>query len=236
MLPTPSAPELAAIRDRWLTATLQQLASLDGVVGVALVGSLGRRDEDDWSDVDLLVVAEQVSCVSRSELTGFGTMAFSIDARRNVRAGASSYAAVYVIDGLPLGTDWYIWPKSVATWPADATVVVGGDEVPRSRLAFATLNEEGERQPPAPPTREDIRLGQLRMITVAGKHVARGSTAAPQMIENLGGSAPAMSQAEQLRELRRLSSLYGRPRDRALGPVHAYLDIVERALRQTGSP
>ena len=55
------APEgpalLAGLRDRLLDQVLALLEADPAVAGVALVGSLGRGEEDNWSDIDLLILA-----------------------------------------------------------------------------------------------------------------------------------------------------------------------------------
>ena len=50
---------LARLRDRLLDQVLGLLEADPAVAGVALVGSLGRGQEDNWSDIDLLIVASE---------------------------------------------------------------------------------------------------------------------------------------------------------------------------------
>jgi UTP:GlnB (protein PII) uridylyltransferase len=58
---SPRAPEgpalLARLRDRLLGQVLGLLEADLAVAGVALVGSLGRGEEENWSDIDLLILA-----------------------------------------------------------------------------------------------------------------------------------------------------------------------------------
>ena len=55
------APEgpalLASLRGRLLAQLLGLLEADPAVDGVALVGSLGRGEEDNWSDIDLFILA-----------------------------------------------------------------------------------------------------------------------------------------------------------------------------------
>ena len=59
------APEgpalLARLRDRLLAQVLGLLEADPAVDGVALVGSLGRGEEDNWSDIDLFILASASS-------------------------------------------------------------------------------------------------------------------------------------------------------------------------------
>lgn len=48
---TSGPPFLGELRDRLLTQVLGQLAADPVVDGVALIGSLGRGEADNWSDM-----------------------------------------------------------------------------------------------------------------------------------------------------------------------------------------
>src|ERR1700758_937285 len=48
---------LGRLRDRLLDQVHRLLEVDPAVDGVALVGSLGRGEEDNWSDIDLLILA-----------------------------------------------------------------------------------------------------------------------------------------------------------------------------------
>jgi predicted nucleotidyltransferase len=52
----PAAPRLRAIREAWLRSVIGQLEADPGISAVGFVGSIGRGDADDWSDVDLVIV------------------------------------------------------------------------------------------------------------------------------------------------------------------------------------
>jgi predicted nucleotidyltransferase len=52
----PPAPRLRAIREAWLRRATGHLEADPAVSAAGLVGSLGRGDADDWSDIDLLIV------------------------------------------------------------------------------------------------------------------------------------------------------------------------------------
>ncbi len=53
---TSRALRLLVIRDKWPEHVLAQLSANAEVAGAGFVGSLGRGDADDWSDVDMLIM------------------------------------------------------------------------------------------------------------------------------------------------------------------------------------
>jgi predicted nucleotidyltransferase len=121
-----AAPRLRAIRDTWLERAIERLERDPAITAAGFVGSLGRGDEDDWSDVDLLIVVpdDQVDhYADATHLPGSDLVSWSIDARHNAPRGASAVGVRYVIDGLPLHVDWYVYPRSQAAWVADARVI-----------------------------------------------------------------------------------------------------------------
>ena len=99
----------ASARDGWLSRALGTLESSAPVVAVELVGSLRRRESDDWSDVDLLVFVDgdplhAIDAVPQE----LGELAVRLDAPHNTRADGHSFGAVFLVDGQPLATDWYM--------------------------------------------------------------------------------------------------------------------------------
>ena len=224
------------IRDRWLDEALPGLRLDVGVVGVALVGSLGRGEADDWSDVDLLVVVDDGKVellVDPSQDWLWEGAELVIGGRQNAPAGAMSVGTVYVRSGLPLGVDWYVYPVSMAAWPSDCVVVHETSELRRVGDAFSVFNSAGPRQVGASKTPEEVRRARLAMVQIAGKYVARRSLKAVPMIEFVGGTtlAAGSTPADQLRALR---DVFGRlsmgARSRLADAVEAYLDIVESAV------
>jgi len=96
---------LAELRDRLLDQVLGLLEADPEVGGVALVGSLGRGEEDDWSDIDLFILASDqfirqlmnepaASPRARADLIS--------DGRHNSPAGATSLGTTHIRSGLPL--------------------------------------------------------------------------------------------------------------------------------------
>ncbi|MGH9007679.1 MAG: nucleotidyltransferase domain-containing protein [Acidimicrobiales bacterium] len=230
------APLLRAIREAWLRLVIEQREADPVIVGLGLVGSLGRGDADDWSDVDLfLVVADdQIDrYADPSRLPRPEQLVLSLDARHNVPRGARSVGVHYVIDALPLSADVYVYPLSQGAWVADATVVVDRVGLPRLRDSFQEHLERRECQPPSANLEGAHRLLQIALIPAAAKRIARGSADAVRMVELVGGPfAPAATPTEQLEALRQLLVRYrdGAP-EASLDATSNYLDLVSERLQ-----
>jgi hypothetical protein len=199
------------------------------------VGSLGRGDGDDWSDVDLLIavpdeVAGEYADITR--LPGAECLCLGFDARQNSPRGTGAVSGQYVIEGLPLWADWYIYPVSRAGWAADAHVVFDRRGLPRLEHTFAGHLAAREPQAPAPKPTNAHRLLQIALVPVAGKHIARRSPGTARMIEFLGAPyLPGAGPREHLDAVRQLLARYrdDGPKESLLA-AGAYLDIVESVL------
>ena len=233
--PSPAVARLRAIREAWLWRTTERLEADPAISAAGLVGSLGRGDADDWSDVDLLIVVpdDQVGYYAdATHLPGPDLVTWSIDARRNAPRGASAISVDYGIDGLPLHVDWYVYPRSQAAWAADARVIFDVQGLRRLDDTFREHLDTQAVQPPAPKAANAHRLLQVSLIPVAAKYVVRRSADAGRMVEFVGGPyLPEATPAEYLMVLRQLLARY---RDDApeemLTPGRRYLDLVEATL------
>lgn len=232
----PASPRLRAIREAWLRRAIEQLEADPDITGVAFVGSLGRGDADDWSDVDLVIVVPDGQVeryADANRLPGSEHVAMSFDARHNAPHGAGSIGVHFIIDGLPFSADWYIYPISQGAWVADATVVFDRRGLPRLSETFDEHLAKREVQPPTPKPAHAHRLLQIALISVAAKRIARRSADAARMVEFVGGPhAPEATPAEHLELLRRLIVQY---RDdgpeEILSAASRYLDLVAEALQ-----
>jgi hypothetical protein len=211
---------------------VERLEADPAIIAAGFVGSLGRGDADDWSDIDLLIVVpdDQVGhYADATHLPGSDLVTWSIDARHNAPRGAGAIGVRYVLDGLPLHVDWYIYPRSQAAWVADAKVIFDEQGLRRLDDTFRDHQDKREVQSPAPKVANAHRLLQVSLIPVAAKCVARRSADAGRMAEFVGGPyVPEAVPAEYLAILRRLLVQY---RDDApeemLAPVSRYLDLAE---------
>jgi predicted nucleotidyltransferase len=231
----PAAPQLRAIREAWLGRAIERLVTDPGISAAGFVGSLGRGEADDWSDIDLLVVVpdDQVHhFADATQLSGSEQVLWSIDSRHNAPRGAGAVGVQYVIDGLPLHVDWYIFPRSLAAWVADAKVIFDLYDLPRLNDTFSEYQEKREVQPPTPKPANAHRLLQVSLIPVAAKYVVRRSPDAGRMVEFVGGPhAPEATPAEYLEMLRGLVVQYRNDApDEMLASGSRYLDLVEAVM------
>jgi predicted nucleotidyltransferase len=232
----PPAPRLADIRSRWLSAATAGLHDDPGVVGAALVGSLGAGRADDWSDIDLLVFVDDAHlddyAMPGRLPSGPGTLVAAFDARHNGPRGTRALGLHYVVDGLPLWVDCHIHPISRAGWPADSAIILDRQGFYRLPATFFELLSAGEHEPPTPKPPIDHQMARLVMVPIAGKQIARRSPETARMIKFLGGPyAPDASWRRHLATLRELLDGFtalGLPNSVAAG--HAYLDIVKETL------
>ncbi len=234
--PSPRAPLLAAIRDHWLDAVTEGLRADPDIAGAALIGSLGARRHDDWSDVDLLVVVDERldAYAGPGQLPdGPGEPAITLDARHNGPCGTRAFSQQRIIDGLPLWVDWYIVPASLASWAADCAVLFDRRGFGRLPATYADHFGAGEREPALPRRPGDHRRLQLALVPVAGKRIARRSQETAAMVEFIAGRpAPGDAWAEHLATLRRLLDGFADlDLPGSVAAARAYLDQVENALR-----
>lgn len=232
----PPAPVLASIRSRWLDAATASLGADAAVSGTALVGSLGSGRADDWSDIDLLIVVADSALdefTDAARLSGVpGTLAFRSDARHNALRGARAVGSAYVIDGLPLWVDRYVYPASWAAWPADSTRLFDHRGLPQLTITFAEYLNTAEHEPAVPKTPAERAALRTALIPNAAKRIARRSPDTPRMIELVGGPAVAeRTWADHLAILRDLLGGHAATGDPALiAATHAYLDLVSATL------
>src|ERR1700743_3984920 len=104
---------LGRLRDRLLDQVLGLLEADPAVDGVALVGSLGRGEEDNWSDIDLLILASDQfikQFMNEPAASPWARADLLSDGRHNSPAGATSMGTTHLRSGLPLGGDLHVHP------------------------------------------------------------------------------------------------------------------------------
>jgi predicted nucleotidyltransferase len=232
----PPAPRLASIRSRWLSAATASLRADPEVLGAALVGSLGADRADDWSDIDLLIVVDDSSLdehAAPGHLAGVpGTLALASDTRHNAPRGGRASSEQYIIDGLPLRVDWYIYPASWAAWPADSAVLLDRRGISRLAVTFAEYMGAAEHEQPVHRTPDELRRLRAALIPVAGKYIARRSPDTARLIALAGGPKVGdESWEDQLTALRELLDGHAKTEPpESIAAMHAHLDIVAETL------
>jgi len=227
---------LGELRDRLLDQVLGLLQADSAVDGVALIGSLGRGEADNWSDIDLLILMGDRALAQFADEPAARPWAQAdllSDGRHNSPAGATSLGATHIRSGLPLWVDLHVHPEDRTRWPADGRIVFQRGPIETGTLSFDQLNASGCRQPATAKTADEIRRIHLSYVPIAGKYIARRSPRACEMIRFLA-AMPDFSPgdpAAQLLALRRIAGDLSDPAWTWLSDaVTAYLDLVEATL------
>ena len=235
------APEgpalLASLRDRLLAQLLGLLEADPAVDGVALVGSLGRGEEDNWSDIDLLILASDQfirQFMNEPAASPWARADLLSDGRHNSPAGATSLGTTHLRSGLPLWVDLHVHPAGRTPWPTDSRVVFERRPVKAGTLSFGEYNASGPRQPATAKTADEVRRIHLGYVPTAGKYVGRRSPRAREMIRFLGQRHDFNDHdpAAQLLALRGIAKDLSSPSPGQLGAaVASYLDLVEATVQ-----
>jgi hypothetical protein len=227
---------LGRLRDRLLDQVLGLLKADPVVEGVALTGSLGRGEADDWSDIDLLILMGDQALaqfVNEPAARPWAQAELLSDGRHNSPAGATSVGATHIRSGLPLWVDLHVHPAARTRWPIDSRMVFERRPIGMGTLSFDQLNASGPRQPATDKTADEIRRIHLSYVPIAGKYIGRRSPRGCQMIRFLG-KMPDFSAGDpsaQLHALRSIAADLSDPSWMWLSDaVTSYLDLVEASL------
>jgi hypothetical protein len=227
---------LGELRNGLFDRVLGLLETDLAVEGVALVGSLGRGEADNWSDIDLLILMADGALarfMDEPAARPWAQADLLSDGRHNSPAGATSVGATHIRSGLPVRVDLHVHPAARTRWPTDGRVVFERRPIGTGTLSFDQLNASGSRQPAIAKTADEIRKIHLGYVPVAGKYIGRRSPRASQMIRFLGKmpDAGAGGPAAQLLALRGIAADLADPSWAWLSDaVLAYLDLVEATL------
>lgn len=176
--------------------------------GVWLVGSLASGTEDEWSDVDLLVVGGEPA---------LGRALLTLEMPGNGPVGGGYVGAMYDVGPLPLWVDWYSWPLG-APIPREARLVAGVGVVGSLDLG-ETLEAVGRGTPGAAP---DPEVFALAMLPLAAKYLARGELEkAAAMASMLDAPSDLETGAGLFAVLSRITG-----HEEAVAAVRRYLDVV----------
>ena len=169
----PGAPEgpalLARLRDRLLDQMLGLLEADPAVAGVALVGSLGRGEEDNWSDIDLLILASDQfirQFMNEPAASPWARADLLSDGRHNSPAGATSLGTAHIRSGLPLWADLHVHPAGRTQWPADSRVLFERRPVRTGTPRLRPHRRQVRRPPVTARLRDDPLPGKTAARTV----------------------------------------------------------------------
>ena len=111
------AMSLLSAHETFLDSAVERLATDDRVVAVLLTGSGGRREQDEWSDLDIGVVSSEDDATvlaAPSEAEAFGDLAVWVDCSFNAPIGGTmAFSRYLTLDGLVM-VDWHVWPRTAA--------------------------------------------------------------------------------------------------------------------------
>jgi len=157
------------------------------VVAVLVSGSTGRGQEDEWSDLDLIVVSsEETATVLATpvEAERFGDLVAWVDCSFNAPLGATQAFARYLTpEGLVL-VDWNAWPLAAARLTAGSRVLWSRPEITIDTFdgTFYDLVVSRPRRQIAPYSRQQRAEWELCMCHLAVSLPARGRDARPALL------------------------------------------------------
>jgi len=233
---TSGPPLLGQLRGGLLDQVLRLLDADPDVGGAALIGSLGRGGEDNWSDIDLLVLMGDPALgrfAAAPAASPWAQADLVVDGRHNSPAGAMSVGTTHILSGLPVHVDLHVHPVDRTPWPADSRVLFQRRPARPGTMSFDQLNASGPRQPATAKSAAEIRKIHLSYVPIAGKYLGRRSPRARDMIRFLGQSPDlaAREPAAQLQALRAIARDLSDPSWTWLSDaVTRYLDLVEATL------
>ncbi|MBO0822395.1 MAG: nucleotidyltransferase domain-containing protein [Actinobacteria bacterium] len=228
---------LAQLRTDLLRQMVALLRSDPTVQAVALVGSLGHGSEDDWSDIDFMILMDddQVSrFAARPSDRAWARAPLIVDSRHNAPAGATQINAVHILEGLPFWVDFCVFPAARTRWPVRHRAMFERRAVETSDQTFGALTSCGSRQQPRLKTQAEERRAHLAFVPLAAKYIARGQPEHVRDMIRFIGAEPDYNEMEtdgQLGTLRVIASRLSDPSAEWLhNAVTSYLDLIDEAI------
>ena len=164
----------------FLQAAVERLAGDERVAAVLLVGSAARGEADEWSDLDIEVVADdEVSAGVLShphEAERFGDLLVWVDCSFNAVAGGTMAFSRYGSDAGLVMVDWHVLPLSAARRTEGARVLWARPEVELEVFDGTIVDLIGAGSPRRIPpySRQQRSEWELCMIDIAVARPPRG--------------------------------------------------------------
>ena len=144
-----------------------------GADAALLVGPLGERRGDAFSDLDLLIVTGHgYASIDMIGLFGRQLLA-QIAAQPGAPKGGSHIGVCLDVADVVLWLDLVQWPTATAAIPADSLILYAHLDLPYSPLSYRRLLDHHPH--PAAAIHPPTAATELRRIADAAKHLARGN-------------------------------------------------------------
>jgi hypothetical protein len=134
-------------RSNMLTAVTKDLEGDERFVAAWLIGSLARKDQDDYSDIDICVVVSgnRVTLIEDGDsfVRKYGMPANIHEAKQNAPEGGTMLSTLYT-NGITV--DWMLIPEPVAMRPPGASLIFEKVNIPVQNAASKLTPEEKQKQ------------------------------------------------------------------------------------------
>jgi predicted nucleotidyltransferase len=165
-------------RRRVIQSLTQALRADERISAAWLFGSIGRREEDALSDIDLWVVVKDADCAdmiaNRQEFVSLiGAPIHTLEAPQNAPQNGACLLALYDTEIGLIHIDWYWEPESQARVPRDVRLLFD-----RAELSYSALPPlQSVLEPDTPESRREAAEQNARffwaMVPIAAKYIGR---------------------------------------------------------------
>lgn len=167
-------------QNRFLESAVDRLVADARVAAVVLVGSAGRGDADDWSDLDIDVIAddEHSSKVLSNPHAAeqFGDLLLWVDCSFNAVVGGTMAFSRYASEAGTVMVDWHVFPRSSGHLTTGSRVLWSRNDIELDRFDgnIVDLVSSQERRKTPPYSRQQRAEWALCMIDIAAARPPRG--------------------------------------------------------------
>jgi predicted nucleotidyltransferase len=166
--------------DSFLQSAVDRLAEDSRVAAVVLVGSAGRGEADEWSDLDLVVIAEDDHSAqvlsNPHEAEQFGDLLVWVDCSFNAVVGGTMAFTRYGSEAGSVMVDWHVFPRATGRLTTGSRLLWSRSGVELERFAGGVVDlvSSHERRRTPPYSRQQRAEWELCMIDIAAARPPRG--------------------------------------------------------------